>query len=691
MTYTTGGLIQAADYNRFVQGGAAVDHNVANVNTIWGVGFGDRGYGQTGELATVPATSVVTATQWATLFARLNLIQTHQTNSNTNITSPVAGATISYINTLQTLVDTVYSNRAITGIQGTDSPVSTTTHVWNVATPTTFQIVRTFTFADPDQARYFFNAGGQLSLAFNATDALANLKGANWVSFLNTRLASFVIAGKSSRRTGTGGTVTSQLPAVGYWGLTTTDQTLLAVTSGSSTGVYDSNSISIKAKTNGLRGSNGDNGTIITVTIDFNDVDADLGTGNNINLSIGVNSTARRPETTALPTAIAYPALVAVSYSIVPNVASVNEGGTVTFTVSAPASPDGTVLYWTPTAATTATTADFVGGAVNGSVTITGGIGTFSRTLVNDNLSEGAETIIYDLRTASITGPIVATSSTVAINDTSAPGYTFTPTISATTTNYNLRSAAIAAGWNQVTPLLATVTVANGVVVGSTSTGAYAFDTGTGFPSGSNLSLVIGTGAYVVGTGGSANGGGGGPALRAQAAITINNQGTIAGGGGGGGAGAQVVSAQSFTDKDGVTSTTYYYAGGAGGGGGAGFNAGAGGPINGNNSNSAGASGRAGGDEPFAGSAGSTTAGGGGGAGGICYIIYDNSNVFFGGSGGAGGSLGAGGGAGGGGSTTGPAISTSSAASPGGAGGSAVVGNANITWANTGSRLGAIG
>ena len=128
--------------------------------------------------------------------------------------------------------------------------------------------------------------------------------------------------------------------------------------------------------------------------------------------------------------------------------------------------------------------------------------------------------------------------------------YFFTQTISANTANYNLKAAAIAAGWNQTAPLNATVTINSGVYVYSTSTGAYAFQTGSTFPSGSILSLVnYGT---ILGMGGSGGRGGndngttlydgvagsiGGPALLIQSAISITNNGIISGGGGGGGGG----------------------------------------------------------------------------------------------------------------------------------------------------------
>ena len=62
MTYSSGGLIQAVDYNTFAQGGASADNNVANINTIWGVGTGDKGWGQSTTITPVSAAATVTAT-----------------------------------------------------------------------------------------------------------------------------------------------------------------------------------------------------------------------------------------------------------------------------------------------------------------------------------------------------------------------------------------------------------------------------------------------------------------------------------------------------------------------------------------------------------------------------------------------------------------------------------------------------
>ena len=218
-------------------------------------------------------------------------------------------------------------------------------------------------------------------------------------------------------------------------------------------------------------------------------------------------------------------------------------------------------------------------------------------------------------------------------------GFVWTPTISADVTNWVLYSQAIAAGWDGVTPLDAIVTVSSGIVLSANSTSLYGFDTGTGFPAGTTLKLIMP--GYVCGMGGAGGavhtaGSNGGPALRAQYAISIDAAGGVIGGGGGGGGGAGVI--------------------GGGGGGRSG------------RTNAAGASGGASGTFSSGGSGG----GGRGGAGGTTGPGDDGS----GGSGGGGGGWGASGGTAG--------------SYEGGTGGAAVVGNSYITWINTGTRYGAI-
>ena len=110
---------------------------------------------------------------------------------------------------------------------------------------------------------------------------------------------------------------------------------------------------------------------------------------------------------------------IAISYSISPSASAVNEGDTITYTITTVGVADGTTLYWTNSGTTVG--ADFTGSANSGSFTVNSGTATFTRVLANDYLTEGTETVVVEIRTGSTSGPIVATSGAVSVADTSIP------------------------------------------------------------------------------------------------------------------------------------------------------------------------------------------------------------------------------------------------------------------------------
>ena len=114
------------------------------------------------------------------------------------------------------------------------------------------------------------------------------------------------------------------------------------------------------------------------------------------------------------------------TYSVSASSSSINEGTTVTYTITTQYVVDGTILYWTTSGTTVA--ADFSGGVTSGSVTITGNTGTVTITLVSDITTEGAETIVFELRTLSTAGSIVYSTPSGTVNDTSV--LTITPSTS---------------------------------------------------------------------------------------------------------------------------------------------------------------------------------------------------------------------------------------------------------------------
>lgn len=107
---------------------------------------------------------------------------------------------------------------------------------------------------------------------------------------------------------------------------------------------------------------------------------------------------------------------IAISYSVAPRAGSINEGAGLVFDVTTAGVADSTTLYWTVNNGTS-NNADF--SATSGSFTVTSNAGSFTVTPTADNTTEGSQTFTVQVRTTSTSGTVVATSSSVTINDTS--------------------------------------------------------------------------------------------------------------------------------------------------------------------------------------------------------------------------------------------------------------------------------
>ena len=297
MAYASGDLILDDHYNTFATGNAdgTANHAVANINTVWGVGNGDKGYGQTTTLAAVTAGETVTATQWSTLLGRLNSILTHQSGSGSGITAPTAGNIIEVLSNLSTNVTTAFNNRLNfnstrgTTLTGTEQDAS-----W-ASTTTTRQFIVNFNSAD--HARYFFNAGGRLSLVLTPVNFSANSKEINWANLINA-VGTIHLDAYSSTRTGTGETVTINGLSTGYWELTTSNTTLLRLTE--ATSPYTANYINISARVSGAAGANGGLGTQVIFTIDYIDGADDSGFDDAVSATFRQRVDVTRPNTTNL-------------------------------------------------------------------------------------------------------------------------------------------------------------------------------------------------------------------------------------------------------------------------------------------------------------------------------------------------------------------------------------------------------
>ena len=160
--------------------------------------------------------------------------------------------------------------------------------------------------------------------------------------------------------------------------------------------------------------------------------------------------------------------------SITPNVTQVNEGGTVTFTVSTSNIANGTTLYWSTNGSMTAS--DFSDQATTGSFTITSNSGTITRTLTNDVTTEGTETFTISVRTGSTSGTVQLTSSTITVSDTQVtPAPTLavqtTPQMVGTTTTVN-PGQTITYTWSTTNATIVEARVNGGSWVNMGSTGS---------------------------------------------------------------------------------------------------------------------------------------------------------------------------------------------------------------------------
>ena len=125
---------------------------------------------------------------------------------------------------------------------------------------------------------------------------------------------------------------------------------------------------------------------------------------------------------------------VVPSYSITPSKTSINEGETLTTTVTTSNVSQGTTLYWSLDQHTgSVNAADFSSGSWTGDDTISNNTITFSHTIAADATTEGEEKFAIVLATDAGFSNIVATSAVITINDTSQPSGSPTYVLSANT------------------------------------------------------------------------------------------------------------------------------------------------------------------------------------------------------------------------------------------------------------------
>lgn len=237
--------------------------------SLLGTGTSTRGYGQTVQSNDVYQGNTITKAQWDALRYDIINIRYHQDGVVPNIVSVNAGDPISYgtgspNSNYDTLLDQAIANRfSIAASQSATSAISsaTTSSAWSTSAIATL----TCTFANSNQARYFFNSGGKIRFTTTLTGGAGTAQVNAWKSFLDT--------------VGTIGFGADINPLVNYYTLTNVYQTCYI---NSLSTPYSANNIRLEARTNAADNSTGTATTLyLKLTLDDSYVDPDTLTGNN--------------------------------------------------------------------------------------------------------------------------------------------------------------------------------------------------------------------------------------------------------------------------------------------------------------------------------------------------------------------------------------------------------------------------
>jgi len=189
MAFTPGDKITAADFNNLI----------TQLNAVNGIGTGNSGYGESDlslvesfpfnpNADKVKASTLSKNNDWADLTNAIQIIGQHQDNipSLPTIGQPgddiEIGDPIQAFSEFQPAIDQVTANRNIAGLLSTTLTSAVLVSGRNDPFSSQIQHVFTVDFGSDDDARFFFNTGGQIRIAMNAPD---NVASHNWGGVYN--------------------------------------------------------------------------------------------------------------------------------------------------------------------------------------------------------------------------------------------------------------------------------------------------------------------------------------------------------------------------------------------------------------------------------------------------------------------------------------------------------------------------
>jgi len=276
MAYQAGDTILDDEYNTFVNNSSSP----FGYNHFAGTGSGQYGLGQT-HISTVSAGGTIQASQWNSLFTAIDTIANHTNDTMTTRSAVSAGDTIAIKAAVAADLATLAASVAAGSPNATALTTSAAKQASSASAAWTINhtVEHSFTFADADTMRHFFNGGGKIRVAMDRTGSgLAgdggsetNVKQADWDALL-TAVGNFDIAAQSSTRSGSGETLTTNGLSNGFHDLGTSYTVLIKLNSDNATHTgagnnYTNNYVEISAKLNAAVGT----ATVMTVKVDLRD------------------------------------------------------------------------------------------------------------------------------------------------------------------------------------------------------------------------------------------------------------------------------------------------------------------------------------------------------------------------------------------------------------------------------------
>ena len=269
MGYVAGETILDDEFNAFV----ASSSDPFGFNHFAGTGATVYGLGQPAIPTVAGGTTTVAAAQWNSLLAGLDSIANHTNDTMTARTAVTAGDTIAIKSAVVADLATLAASVAGGSVNAT--AISVGSELQSSRASGRFAgshiVEHTVTFANANNMRFFFNAGGKIrvNLTRVANGGSSATSKDDSVDEMITAMGDFDIASIASTRSGTTETLTTDGLAIGFQDVTTSYQTVFLLTQAN--GTYTSMTLKGEIKGNATAGSTAN------VTIKMSLTDADSG------------------------------------------------------------------------------------------------------------------------------------------------------------------------------------------------------------------------------------------------------------------------------------------------------------------------------------------------------------------------------------------------------------------------------